>query len=276
MFSVTVKAALSALEQEAKENVYAVLDPHIQYELTINKHGEPPKYLSLSKPLTHQRTHAFDPLNIKFNEINNNYSNKNKPSHQFDPRIRKSERSTERNNKNEQSYSCKSNQDVKYSIDPHFGMVRASKANNVFKAQNVRNNARSSLNDQSRMYERNSSARKSTARRSEECDHSIKTDVKRASNRSKGKTVYVQKGTQENEKECSFEDLKAENKVQENTNENDTMPRPGKVKELASRFNRNSVENYRQSVIVNVERPKTLQSFDQAYLDHVFPDAIEI
>ncbi|CAH2237394.1 jg11249 [Pararge aegeria aegeria] len=269
-----LQAALSALEQEAKENVYAVLDPHIQYELTINKHGEPPKYLSLSKPLTNQRTHAFDPQNI--NEINNNYyGNENRLPNETDPRIRKSDRSYKKNNKNQKSYSCKSNQDVKYSIDPYFGMVRASKNNNVFRAQNVRDNARSSFKDQSRMFERNNSAKKSVAKNYEECEYSIKTDVKRASDRSRGKTVGVHRGTiQEYGKE--FEDFNEESKVQEVKIENDTMPRPGKVKELASRFNRKSAENNRQSVIVNVERPKTLESFDKAYLNHVFPDAIEI
>lgn len=274
--SFSLQAALTALEQEAKENVYAVLDPHVQYELTINKYGEPPTYLSLSKPLTHQRTHAFDPQNLKYNEINNNCTNRNRLPNQNDPRLRRSDRSYKKNNKNQQSYLSRSNQDVKYSVDPNFGTVRAIVNNNISKEQNVRDNARSGFNDQSRMYDRNNSARKSTGR-NEQREFNIKTDVRRASNRSRDKNVGVPNELkQDNEKECSFQDSKVENKVREDKTENDTMPRPGKVKELASRFDRNNTERYGRSVIVNVDRPKTLESFDQAYLNHVFPEAIEI
>ncbi|CAH2095966.1 unnamed protein product [Euphydryas editha] len=271
---------MSSLEKEAKENVYAVHEPHIQYELTINKHGEPPKYLSLSKPLTHQRTHAFDPQHFKFKEINNNFFNENNlPTFKSDQRNRKSDRSYKRNNKNRQCYSCQSNQDIKYSIDPNFGMVRASEKNYMSDAQNIRNNTRSSLTNKSRIYERNNSGRKNATRKIEEKDTNFKRiDSKRVSNGSKKvKNVQIHnRPVYENEKERSFEELKAEQKLQDDKNKTNSMPRTGKVREIASKFDRNSCENFRQAAKEKVERPKSIQSYDQAYLDHVFPDAVEI
>lgn len=252
------------MEREAKENVYAVLDPHIQYELTINKHGEPPKYLSLSKPLTHQRTHAFDPQTFKFNEINNNFYNENGiPKYRSD-QIRKSDRSNRRNN--EQSY-CKSNHDIKYSIDPHFGKARDS--NNMADAQN-RN--RSSFYNKNRMHGRSSGRKQNVT--TENKGPFTKVDSKRASCKSvKVNDIDVHRA-QGNEKERSFDDMKVNDKVREVKND-DTMPRPGKVKEIASKFNRNSAD-LRQTVNTKVNRPKPIQSFDQAYINHIFPDAVEI
>lgn len=269
---------MSSLEKEAKENVYAVHDPHIQYELTINKHGEPPKYLSLSKPLTHQRTHAFDPQHFKFNEINNNFFNDNNlPSFRTDQRNRKSNRSNKRNNKNEQCYSSKSNRDIKYSIDPQFGMARAPEKNYMSDAQNVRNNTRSSFTNKNRIYERNGSGRKNATKKIDENDDFKRIDGKRSSNGSKKvKNVQIHnRPVYENEKERSFEELKAVQKLHDDNSETNWLPQTGKVKEIASKFDRNS-ENFRQTAKEKAERPKSIQIYDQAYLDHVFPDAVEI
>lgn len=237
-FKIPFQAALSSLEREAKENVYAVLDPHIQYDITINRQGEPPKYLSLSKPLTHQRTHSFDPQTI--NEINNNTFS----TFKAEPKIRRSNKSNNSKNRYNQSYISKTNNDVEYSRDPNFGMVRAN-------AQ-TRHNERSSKN--SRMYERNNSKR-----------NTRNTEAETYASRRQEQKPYENRKTYE---ENPNGNRKAN---EENNKEDDYKPRPGKVKEIASRFNRNSVQNTRR------ERPKPVQSYgNQAYLDHVFPDAVEI
>ncbi|CAG9786893.1 unnamed protein product [Diatraea saccharalis] len=127
-----LQAALNSLEREAKENVYAVLDPHIQYEVTINKHGEPPKYLSLSRPLNHQRTHHFNPQVITNNEINNNdYFNENRFStfKTGPPKARRSNKSNDRKIRTYESYVCKTNNDVEYSKNPFFGIARDAENN---------------------------------------------------------------------------------------------------------------------------------------------------
>lgn len=250
------QAALTSLEREAKENVYAVLDPHIQYEITINKHGEPPKYLSLSKPLMHQRTLSSDP-NIK-HEINNNDFNENPFStfKQGPPKARRSNRGDRNNHANNQSYVCKTNNDIEYTKDPYFGIARGD---------NVNTNEYRSSKNYSRMYERNSSGRKDRK------DNNIKQDVKRASNRSsRGGDKKVVK---EKERERSFEEFDAPNNMKQDFVEEDYKPKPGKVKEIASKFNRDSM-NVLPS---KKKRPKPLQSFcNQAYLDHIFPDAVEV
>lgn len=269
---------MSSLEKEAKENVYAVHDPHIQYELTINKHGEPPKYLSLSKPLTHQRTHAFDPQHFKFSEINNNFFNENNlTTFKTDQRNRKSNRSNKRNNKNEQCYASQSNRDIKYSIDPQFGMVRVPEENYMSDAQNVRNNTRSSFINKNRLYERNNSGRKNVTKKIEEKYDFKRVDGKRASNGSKKvKNVQIHnRPVYKDEKERSFEELKAEQNLHNDNSKINSLPRTGKVKEIASKFDRNS-EKFRQAAKEKVKRPKSIQIYDQAYLDHVFPDAVEI
>lgn len=246
---------MTSLEREAKENVYAVLDPHIQYEITINKHGEPPKYLSLSKPLTHQRTHAFDPQNVT-NEINNNDHYDKFSS--FKPGPPKARRSNKSNNS--QNYVCKTNNDIQYSKDPHFGKVRSTDTIN-HNAQKY-NEHRDSKN-YSRMYERNNSGRKENDRRNQDDFVKDLQNTKRSSNRSL-------KGTKE--KERSFEDFTEGNKQHD---EEDFRPRPGKVREIASKFNKYSSGNVTLST--KKDRPKPLQSYGhQPYLDHVFPDAIEI
>lgn len=250
------------MEREAKENVYAVLDPHIQYELTINNHGEPPKYLSLSKPLTHQRTHAFDPQTFKFNEINNNFYNESGITKLRSDHNRKSDRNKRRNNEHGH---CKSNNDIKYSIDPNFGMVRDT--NNMTDAQN-RN--RCSFYNKNRMSGR-SSGRKQDVTKTSKKDILAKTNSNRGSSKSvkvKDFDVHTVRG---NETERSFEDMKVNNKLQ--SKNDDTMPRPGKVKEIASKFNNNSVNGKLSHTKV---RPKPIQSYDQAYINHIFPDAVEI
>ncbi|CAK1551264.1 unnamed protein product [Leptosia nina] len=244
-------AALSSLEREAKENVYAVLDPHIQYELSINKHGEPPKYLSLSKPLTHQRTHAFDPLN--FNEVNNN--NIKFTTFRQESRIRKSDRSS-KNNRNK-NLVCNSNFDIEYSRDPLFGKAKGLDPN--LDRNRIRKSKRSA-------YEKNIAGKLSNVQIHERADN--KKEAAKP-HRHDIKDYY-------NEKERSIEDIE-ESKVQYDKIEEEFMPRKGKVKEIASRFDRNSVNNLSKSSNVRNERPKPLQSFcDQKYLDHVFPDAVEI
>lgn len=252
------------MEREAKENVYAVSDPHIQYELTINKHGEPPKYLSLSKPLTHQRTHAFDPQTFKFNEINNNFYNETGITKIRSDHNRKSDRSKRRNN--EHSY-CKNNHDIKYSIDPNFGMVRD--ANNTTDAQDIN---RCSFYNKNRMSGR-SSERKQNVTKIDKYDIFAKIDSKRASGKSvkvKDIDVHTVRG---NETERSFDDMKVDNKLQSKLD--DTMPRPGKVREIASKFNNRSKDG-KLSLPTKVNRPKPIQSYDQAYINHIFPDAVEI
>lgn len=231
------QAALSSLEKEAKENVYAVLDPHIQYDITINKHGEPPKYLSLSKPLTHQRTHAFNPQNI--DEINNN--DINFTTFKGPSKIRRSNKSN--NSKKNKSYISKTNNDVEYTKDPKY-----SKNREETNAQAGHNEHRTNY---TRMYERNSSGRKIFDSGTDKLE-----DRKRQSNRSSRET--------KKENTACFEEI-----------HDDFKPRLGKVKEIASRFNRNSESV--QSYNTKRERPKPLQSYgNQAYLDHVFPDAVEI
>lgn len=271
------QAALSSLEREAKENVYAVLDPHIQYEITINKHGEPPKYLSLSKPLTHQRTHAFDPQHIA-NEISNNDNNENRFStFKTGPsKARRSNRSSDRKiNTFEQSYICKSNNDIEYSKDPFFGIARGIEKESDL--NNGRNNEYRSSKTYSRMYERNNSGKRDNVRKENQDkeDNYSKADNRRSSNRRRyeDKNTY-KKSANEREKERSFEefceDINA-NEVRDKVE--DYKPRPGKVREIASKFNRNS-SNVSQP---KKERPKPLQSYgNQAYLDHVFPDAVEV
>ncbi|KAJ8722247.1 hypothetical protein PYW08_004649 [Mythimna loreyi] len=254
---ILMKAALTSLEKEAKENVYAVLDPHIQYEITINKHGEPPKYLSLSKPLTHQRTHAFDPHSIT-NEINNNDYDRFSTFKTGPPKARRSNKSYDKNNKN---YVSKTNNDVEYSKDPHFGQLRSTDSTN----QNAQKyNEHKDTKNYSRMYDRNNSGRKENDRKNTNGFEKDFQNNKRSSYQS-------WKGT--NEKERSFEDFTERNVKQDI--EEDYRPRPGKVKEIASRFNKSSTGNV--TLNTKKERPKPLQSYgNQAYLDHVFPDAVEI
>ncbi|XP_063383742.1 kin of IRRE-like protein 2 isoform X2 [Cydia fagiglandana] len=246
-----LQAALNSLEREAKENVYAVLDPHIQYEITINKHGEPPKHLSLSKPLTHQRAHAFD---TQLNEINNNeFENRFTTFKSGPTKLRRSNRSDRQNN--DRSYVCKTNNDIEYSKDPYFGVARD---NQIRKSKTY-----------SRMYERNNSGKKDNRK----TQFAEDKDAKKLSNRD---WIYEDNKhiNKELEKERSFEELKEENDMRQDTE--DYKPRPGKVREIASRFNRNSA-NVGQSVNSSKGRPKPLQSYgNQAYLDHVFPDAVEI
>lgn len=243
-----LQAALSSLEREAKENVYAVLDPHIQYDITINKHGEPPKYLSLSKPLTHQRTHAFNPQNI--DEINNN--NTTFTTFKDPPKIRRSNKSNN-SKKSKQSYISKTNNDVEYSKDPKYS-IKAEELN----AQERHNEHRTSKN-YTRMYERNNSGRRIYDSEIDKLE-----DRRRHSNRS-----WKDGG-------AKLENIKRFDKIDnQKEDDRDFRPRPGKVKEIASRFNKNS-ENV-QSLNAKRERPKPLQSYGhQAYLDHVFPDAVEI
>lgn len=241
---------MSSLEREAKENVYAVLDPHVQYDITINTHGEPPKYLSLSKPLTHQRTHSFNPQNI-VNEINNN-------DHRFStfksgpPKMRRSNKSNQ--SKTNHSYTCKTNNDIEYSRDPYFGLNKTE--SKEVNAQISRHSVNRGSRNYSRMYERNNSGRRNDV-----------VNNNRASNRSWRDKLTDTKI----QKEHAFEEVE---KGKEMYNSEDYTPRVGKVKEIASRFNRNSSN---QSVNFKKERPKPLQSYgNQAYLDHVFPDAVEV
>ena len=116
----------------------------------------------------------------------------------------------------------------------------------------------------SRMYDRNNSGRKENDKRNQNGFEKDFQNNKRSSYRS-------WKGTKE--KERSFEDF-TEEKMKKDIEE-EFRPRPGKVREIASRFNKQSTGN----VTLNTkrERPKPLQSYGhQAYLDHVFPDAVEI
>lgn len=261
----SAQAALSSLEQEAKENVYAVLDPHIQYEITINNHGEPPKYLSLSKPLTHQRTHAFDPHNI--NEINNNHSTENRFStFKGNVNVRKSNRS---NDKAEQRNVSKSNNDVEYIRNPNFGITRSVNNYDSFHSRDVRGSK-----NYTRMYERNNSGRSGKTANRDVVEMKIpNTDARRASNRSNKRNDCNDNSNRQMTTEANNSSHDAPKAKHEN--EEDYQPRPGKVREIASRFNQYS-GNLRQSFKRKV-RPKPLQSFgNQAYLDHVFPDAVEI
>lgn len=246
---------MTSLEREAKENVYAVLDPHIQYEITINKHGEPPKHLSLSKPLTHQRTFDAHESEINNNEFENRFTTfKSGPT-----KLRRSNRSDQ--NANNKNYVCKTNNDIEYSKDPYFGIARDKQQNRKSKTY-------------SRMYERNNSGKKDNGRDQIEAD--LK-DARRMSNRSWNYGGEA-KQVKEQEKERSFEELREDKNVKHDYGDviEDYTPRPGKVREIASRFNRNSA-NVGQSVNSSKGRPKPLQSYgDQAYLDHVFPDAVEI
>lgn len=116
------------------------------------------------------------------------------------------------------------------------------------------------------MYERNNSGRKDRK------DNNIKQDVKRASNRSRRGDTN-KKVVREKERERSFEEFDAPNNVKQDFVDEDYKPKPGKVKEIASKFNRDSM-NVLPS---KKKRPKPLQSFcNQAYLDHIFPDAVEV
>lgn len=124
------------------------------------------------------------------------------------------------------------------------------------------------------MYERNNSGKKDNGRGQIEAD--LK-DARRMSNRSWNYGGEA-KQVKEQEKERSFEELREDKNVKHDYGDviEDYTPRPGKVREIASRFNRNSA-NVGQSVNSSKGRPKPLQSYgDQAYLDHVFPDAVEI
>uniref|UniRef100_A0A2A4JZU9 Uncharacterized protein n=2 Tax=Heliothis virescens TaxID=7102 RepID=A0A2A4JZU9_HELVI len=115
----------------------------------------------------------------------------------------------------------------------------------------------------SRMYDRNNSGRKENDRKNQDGFEKDFQNNKRSSNRS-------WKGTKE--KERSFEDFTEDVKVDA---EEEFRPRPGKVREIASRFNKCSTGNV--TLNTRKDRPKPLQSYGhQAYLDHVFPDAVEI
>ncbi|KPJ08615.1 Poliovirus receptor-related protein 3 [Papilio machaon] len=269
-----LQAALASLEREAKENVYAVLDPHIQYDITINKHGEPPKYLSLSKPLTHQRTHAFDPRYFA-NEINNNEIKLST----FKPVYRKSDRSSKGKNVNhKKSYVCKSNNDIEYSKDPCFGIVKGTESylKNAF-TQSSRYDVNKISKDI--ILERNSSKYNSNNETNAFEKDLFKSDPKsfRTSNHSR-KSVDKTTPVKEVRKkiEISTNEQKEFNVNVNGDTTEDYKPRPGKVKEIASKFDRNT-KNYAQSLNFKKERPRPLQTYGyQAYLDHVFPDAVEI
>lgn len=263
-----LQAALASLEQEAKDNVYAVLDPHIQYEITINKHGEPPKYLSLSKPIAHQRTQEFDPHYVRDKEVNNNGHdvNDNRFSTFKGPvksNIRRSNRSSSKIiNSEGQRKVCKYNNDVEYTTDPYFGVnVSTSNFDNLFSQDN--NDGGRYFKTYTRMYERNNSGR--SQKLSERKLDKESTNVRRESNRSK-KTQGV------NENAVKKDDANDE----KYDRAEDFKPRPGKVREIASRFNQYS-GNLRNSFRRSKVRPKPIQIIgNQAYLDHIFPDAVEI
>lgn len=244
---------LSTLDREAKENVYAILDPHIQYEITINKLGEPPKYLSLSKPLSHQRAHAFDPQNI--HTIDDFINNNNCIEHRFSTfksppvkEIRRSNRSDRK--KEEQRNVSKSNNDIEFIRDPLF---------------DISNNTERNSKNYSRMYERNNSGRSELHRgvKTRSSDNKV-PDVNRRSNRSL--QFYDNLDISGSNDNVSIE---------EDLGEDNDKPKPGKVREIASKFNKGIP--YKQSFVKQKNRPKPLNSYgNQAYLDHVFPDAIEI
>ncbi|CAH2048771.1 unnamed protein product, partial [Iphiclides podalirius] len=266
---VNAQATLASLEREAKENVYAVLDPHIQYDITISKHGEPPKYLSLSKPLTHQRTHAFDPRYFA-NDLNNNA---NKVS-SFKPAYRKSDRSSRSQGGNyKKNYVCRSNIDIEYSKDPHFGMVRGTESKDTANAY-ARSSSNVNRRNQGSTSEINSAKIISEAKNKGSLEQDlVKASPKRISNRS-GKNAARQTFTQAVQK-ITVDDKENE-KRQPHIESDDCRPRPGQVREIASIFDRNS-KDYAQRVNTRRERPKPIQSYGhQAYLDHIFPDAIEI
>lgn len=271
--------ALTSLEKEAKENVYAVLDPHIQYEITINKQGEPPKYLSLSKPLTHQRTHAFNPQNIHSNinqdiANNNNYYSENrfttfKPNETTD--VRKSNKSNDKRRDIEKRNICKTNQDVEYIRDPMFETVadNGHNQNKVQQEQHYFNNPQRQSKNYSRMYEKNSSVNHEQFPRGSGIRKSTdkSPDYKRRSNRSLKFTDNL----------SSPKNVLNPSNNKTEINVEDDKPRPGKVREIASKFNRKNSQIYKQAFIKPQNRPKPLQSYgNQAYLDHVFPDAVEI
>lgn len=242
-----LQAALSSLEKEAKENVYAVLDPHIQYELTINKQGEPPRFLSLSKPL-HQRQQPF----TYTTELNNNDSKfttfKTSPN-----KYRKSNRSQELDIALEKRNVCKYNNDIEYNIDPYFGVNRS---------HNVNDNDYTSRSK--KLYLRNS------GRKEKNREASSRNNAVRASDRSRRRKM-----SREFDIEAKiFDERKAE--AQNKRTSDDCVPKTGKVKELASKFNRFS-GSLGQSFRRSKGRPKPLQCYgNQAYLDHVFSDAVEI
>ncbi|KAL4716717.1 hypothetical protein ACJJTC_004836 [Scirpophaga incertulas] len=271
-------AALTSLEREAKENVYAVLDPHIQYELTINKHGEPPKYLSLSKPL-HQRSHAYIPHNVSTNEINNNDYNENRFStfKLGPPKARRSYKSNETKLHMTDNYVSKCNNDVEYSRDPFFGIVRESETNVDIHNGNFDHNEYRNSKNYSRMYERNNYIRKGSCKLDQETSEpdNVKEDI-RCSNRSfknSGPELRTREKFMDNDR--SFEEMKEIVDAKMDVCDDD-KPRPGKVREIASKFNRNCPRDDKYEELKRA-RPKPLQSYGyQAYLDHVFPDAIEI
>lgn len=154
-------------------------------------------------------------------------------------------------------------------------MVRGADNKNGLDIYLNRNNECRNSKTYSRMYERNSSGRKDNVRK-ENQEVDLKKDVRRASNRSRkydDKDVF-KKIIREKEKERSFEEINEEMKAKHvGDDREDYKPRPGKVKEIASKFNKNN-SNYQQS---KKERPKPLQSYGhQAYLDHIFPDAVEV
>lgn len=250
--------------------MYAVLDPHIQYDITINKHGEPPKYLSLSKPLTHQRTHAFDPRYFT-SEINNNEIKLST----FKPTYRKSDRSSKSKNINyKKNYVCKSNNDIEYSKDPYFGLVRGTEGKISADAY-----AHSSINvnniSKNMTFERNTSKYNSDNKKNaSEKDFISEPNSFRTSNHSR---KSVNKNTEQRKiKDSPTNEQKSSNVNHSVDIQEDYKPRPGKVREIASKFDRNT-KNYAQSINFRKERPRPIQSYGhQAYLDHVFPDAVEI
>ncbi|GBP48498.1 Kin of IRRE-like protein 3 [Eumeta japonica] len=266
-------AALTSLEREAKENVYAVLDPHLQYEITINKHGEPPKYLSLSRPLTHQRTHAFDPQNIHSRDTRNAYFDDSrfstfKASTVKKDDVRRSNRSNDRRkNLSGQRNKTHANRDVQYAKDPHYN-------------EEIKSADKYLQNEKySRLYNRHGSGRS----QNENKMHSISfnREPRKFSDRSlrfDASLMAREKKSTDNIQPEKFFGRTDEEKLQQDINNNpdEYKPKPGKVKEIASKFNRNCLESHRPST-KSKSRPKPLQSYgNQAYLDHVFPDAVEI
>lgn len=127
------------------------------------------------------------------------------------------------------------------------------------------------------MYERNNSDRKdkyNKNNRNREEDY--RNDNKRISNRSRRNDNFKhQKDFVADETERSFEEYRDGSNTKHENNDYNDRPKPGKVREIALRFDRNCSEE--KSFKSKKGRPKPLQSYgNQSYLDHVFPDAIEI
>lgn len=225
--------------------------------------------MSLSKPLTHQRTHAFDPQSIhNENEIfNNNYLTENRfTTFKSDEKeLRKSNRSSDKKKSTQQRNICKTNNDIEYIRDPIFDMSNYEMFETYTQAHPFNNSHRNSKN-YLRMHERNGSER------SDQLQNDNVPDRRRQSNKSLkfNNNVEVQVS---NSKDELGNHKEKEGKIKME----DDKPKPGKVKELASKFNKNSTEIYKQAFIRPKNRPKPLTSYgNQAYIDHVFPDAIEI